>query len=116
MKDCLLLVFANKQDLPGGMSPCRQALFILVLKHTTHTAMSPAEVTEKLGLHRMRDRSWYVHPRYVEHEDFLRRRLIANNFQLCDDWRRSIRRATMALSKCEEATSTLISMNVTRMD
>ncbi|KAF4599576.1 hypothetical protein EYR40_006671 [Pleurotus pulmonarius] len=42
MKECLLLVFANKQDLPG--------------------AMSPAEVTEKLGLHRMRDRSWYVHP------------------------------------------------------
>ncbi|KAF9452338.1 Arf-domain-containing protein [Macrolepiota fuliginosa MF-IS2] len=37
MKECLLLVFANKQDLPG--------------------AMSPAEVTEKLGLHRMRDRS-----------------------------------------------------------
>lgn len=28
-------------------------------------AMSPAEVTEKLGLHRMRDRSWYVHPRCV---------------------------------------------------
>ena len=27
--------------------------------------MSPAEVTEKLGLHRMRDRLWYVHPRYV---------------------------------------------------
>lgn len=26
-------------------------------------AMSPAEVTEKLGLHKMRDRSWYVHPR-----------------------------------------------------
>src|SRR5882757_5499752 len=24
------------------------------------TAMSPAEVTEKLGLHRMRDRLWYV--------------------------------------------------------
>lgn len=27
-----------------------------------HAAMSPAEVTEKLGLHRMRDRSWFVHP------------------------------------------------------
>jgi ADP-ribosylation factor protein 6 len=27
--------------------------------------MSPAEVTEKLGLHKMRDRSWYVHPRLV---------------------------------------------------
>ncbi|KAG9287712.1 hypothetical protein G9A89_004115 [Geosiphon pyriformis] len=42
MRECLLLVFANKQDLPG--------------------AMSPADVTEKLGLHRMRERSWYVHP------------------------------------------------------
>jgi len=42
MKDCLLLVFANKQDLPD--------------------AMTPTEVTEKLGLMKMRDRSWYVHP------------------------------------------------------
>lgn len=64
MKDCLLLVFANKQDLPGGAyvravrkSFEAQCLFMV--------AMSPAEVTEKLGLHRMRDRSWYVHPRSV---------------------------------------------------
>ncbi|OZJ04041.1 ADP-ribosylation factor 6 [Bifiguratus adelaidae] len=42
MKDALLLVFANKQDLPG--------------------AMTPAEVTEKMGLARLRDRQWYVHP------------------------------------------------------
>ncbi|KAF9187980.1 hypothetical protein BGZ51_000915 [Haplosporangium sp. Z 767] len=42
MKDCLLLVFANKQDLPG--------------------AMTPAEVTERLQLHTMRERPWYVHP------------------------------------------------------
>ncbi|KAF8467198.1 ADP-ribosylation factor family-domain-containing protein [Kalaharituber pfeilii] len=42
MKDCLLLVFANKQDLPG--------------------AMSPAEVTDKLQLHKMKDRIWYVVP------------------------------------------------------
>ena len=27
MKDCLLLVFANKQDLPGGMSSCRSTSF-----------------------------------------------------------------------------------------
>lgn len=27
-----------------------------------YTAMSPAEVTEKLGLHKMRERRWYVHP------------------------------------------------------
>ena len=64
MKECLLLVFANKQDLPGGAShPCvpRSHYFSTCIR----TAMSPAEVTEKLGLHRMRDRSWYVHPRYV---------------------------------------------------
>jgi hypothetical protein len=30
---------------------------------TVRAAMSPAEVTEKLGLHKMRERSWYVHPR-----------------------------------------------------
>ncbi|KAF7730437.1 ADP-ribosylation factor, Arf Arf6 [Apophysomyces ossiformis] len=42
MRDCLLLVFANKQDLPG--------------------AMSPAEVTEKLGLDKIGDRTWNVHP------------------------------------------------------
>jgi ADP-ribosylation factor protein 6 len=29
---------------------------------TPSSAMAPAEVTEKLGLHRMRDRSWFVHP------------------------------------------------------
>lgn len=27
-----------------------------------YIAMSPAEVTEKLGLHKMRERRWYVHP------------------------------------------------------
>ncbi|KAF8980579.1 ADP-ribosylation factor, Arf Arf6 [Entomortierella lignicola] len=42
MKDCLLLVFANKQDLPD--------------------AMTPAEVTERLQLNTMRERPWYVHP------------------------------------------------------
>lgn len=60
MKECLLLVFANKQDLPGGIATCFYALY---RELTCPLAMSPAEVTEKLGLHRMRDRSWYVHPR-----------------------------------------------------
>ena len=62
MKECLLLVFANKQDLPGGMLyDLGQGIDLDFLCQ----AMSPAEVTEKLGLHRMRDRSWYVHPRCV---------------------------------------------------
>jgi hypothetical protein len=34
-------------------------------------AMSPAEVTEKLSLHKMKERSWYVHPRYAYILSFL---------------------------------------------
>lgn len=33
--------------------------------NTPMTALSPAKVTERLGLNTMKDRSWYVHPRYV---------------------------------------------------
>merc|ERR1712072_766533 len=40
MRDAVLLVFANKQDLPN--------------------AMTAAEVTEKLGLHSMRNRQWFI--------------------------------------------------------
>uniref|UniRef100_A0A0B6ZBQ6 ADP-ribosylation factor 6 n=1 Tax=Arion vulgaris TaxID=1028688 RepID=A0A0B6ZBQ6_9EUPU len=42
MRDAIILVFANKQDLPD--------------------AMKPHEVQEKLGLTRIRDRNWYVQP------------------------------------------------------
>merc|ERR1719281_2093069 len=40
MKDAVLLVFANKQDLPN--------------------AMTTSEVSEKLSLHSIRDRQWYI--------------------------------------------------------
>ncbi|XP_074658902.1 ADP-ribosylation factor 1-like 2 [Tubulanus polymorphus] len=40
LRDAVLLVFANKQDLPN--------------------AMNAAEVTDKLGLHDIRSRSWYI--------------------------------------------------------
>ena len=40
LRDAVLLVFANKQDLPN--------------------AMLTAEVTEKLGLGQMRGRTWYI--------------------------------------------------------
>jgi len=40
LRDAALLVFANKQDLPN--------------------AMNAAEVTDKLGLHNIRSRSWYI--------------------------------------------------------
>merc|ERR1711912_136256 len=40
MRDAVLLVFANKQDLPNSMPA--------------------AEITEKLGLHEMRTRQWFI--------------------------------------------------------
>ncbi|KAG9391909.1 Small GTPase superfamily, ARF/SAR type [Carpediemonas membranifera] len=40
LRDALLLVFANKQDLPN--------------------AMTAAEMTEKLGLHDLKNRNWYI--------------------------------------------------------
>lgn len=62
MKECLLLVFANKQDLPDGPFDCFDVPYLYSSLMFTRTAMSPQEVTEKLGLPRMRDRSWYCHP------------------------------------------------------
>ena len=40
LNNAIVLVFANKQDLPN--------------------AMSIAEVTDKLGLHEIRNRKWYI--------------------------------------------------------
>ncbi|KAI1811787.1 ADP-ribosylation factor family-domain-containing protein [Poronia punctata] len=40
LRDAILLVFANKQDLPN--------------------AMNAAEITDKLGLHNLRQRAWYI--------------------------------------------------------
>ena len=40
MRGASLLVYANKQDLPG--------------------AMGTSEVAEKMGLHGVRDREWYI--------------------------------------------------------
>lgn len=40
LREAVLLIFANKQDLPN--------------------AMSAAEITEKLGLNQLRGRTWYI--------------------------------------------------------
>jgi len=40
LRDAILLVFANKQDLPN--------------------AMNAAEITDKLGLHSLRNRQWFI--------------------------------------------------------
>ncbi|KAG7277600.1 hypothetical protein CRUP_013918 [Coryphaenoides rupestris] len=40
LREAVLLIFANKQDLPN--------------------AMNAAEITDKLGLHALRQRNWYI--------------------------------------------------------
>jgi ADP-ribosylation factor protein 1 len=45
LRDALLLVFANKQDLPN--------------------AMNAAEITDKLGLHGLRQRTWFIQARVL---------------------------------------------------
>ncbi|VEL30225.1 unnamed protein product [Protopolystoma xenopodis] len=40
LRDAVLLVYANKQDLPN--------------------AMATSELTDKIGLHSLRHRSWYI--------------------------------------------------------
>ena len=45
LRDALLLVFANKQDLPN--------------------AMNAAEITDKLGLHGLKQRTWYIQVRFT---------------------------------------------------
>jgi len=52
LREAVVLVFANKQDLPQ--------------------AMNPAEITDKLGLHNMRNRNWYIQVSHTaEQADFL---------------------------------------------
>ena len=41
MKDCLLLVFANKQDLPGGMSSSRLTTSPVISPMFAFSASSP---------------------------------------------------------------------------
>jgi ADP-ribosylation factor protein 6 len=64
MKESLLLVFANKQDIPGGMpypsSPPPSHSHLVLTKGIA--AMKPAEVTEALKLSQLKDKIWFVVP------------------------------------------------------
>ena len=61
MRDAIILIFANKQDLPDGKHTIDQQ-FTLLKKYFYFLAMKPHEIQEKLGLTRIRDRNWYVQP------------------------------------------------------
>ena len=60
LRDALLLVFANKQDLPN--------------------AMNAAEITDKLGLHSLRQRSWYIQATCATSGDGLYEGMISFNW------------------------------------
>jgi ADP-ribosylation factor protein 1 len=65
LRDAVVLVFANKQDLPNAMKvPTRihPRIRYLCLLHDTHTrtTMQVQEVTERLGLHKLRNRQWFI--------------------------------------------------------
>jgi ADP-ribosylation factor protein 6 len=68
MKDSLLLVFANKQDLNEGMSwrkgLSRRKLLPRIQDRFANCfpAMKPQEVTEALQLSKLKDKVWYVVP------------------------------------------------------
>lgn len=74
LRDALLLVFANKQDLPN--------------------AMNASEITDKLGLQGLRQRTWYIQVRPLLgcfcHRSARDSRICAPVGRLCHEWRRSL--------------------------
>lgn len=85
MKEALLLVFANKQDIPGSMTP--------------------TEVTEKLRLAQLKDRIWYVVPSCATTGEGLLEGLVSGfeypESSLCAD----SACAELALDQCQTATA-----------
>lgn len=66
MKEALLLVFANKQDIVGGTwwqwrTPKKRTLST-GLTGSYILAMTPQEVQERLKLNQLKDKIWYVVP------------------------------------------------------
>ena len=56
LRDALLLVFANKQDLPVRSKKVADSQGLLLMY--MQNAMNAAEITDKLGLHSLRQRAW----------------------------------------------------------
>lgn len=58
LRDALLLVFANKQDLPVRIPQLKVMSRLLPHTDFDENAMNAAEITDKLGLHSLRQRAW----------------------------------------------------------
>ena len=75
LREAVLLIFANKQDLPN--------------------AMNAAEITDKLGLHSLRNRNWYIQVREKKSEGENLIHLISSG-NLRNFWGRAVRGAGLA--------------------
>ncbi|CAG8887940.1 unnamed protein product [Penicillium egyptiacum] len=62
MKDALLLVFANKQDIPGRAYLLFLELNSINLSTDPLLDLSPEEITQQLQLTKLKDKLWYVAP------------------------------------------------------
>lgn len=61
LREALLLVFANKQDLPVTQPPSQSAPVVAKVADVFfQNAMNAAEITDKLGLHSLRQRAWVI--------------------------------------------------------
>ena len=65
MRDVIILVFANKQDIKDGkidnlekIKPFFDSYFLFIF----FLAMKPAEIQDKLGLTMTKQRNWFVQP------------------------------------------------------
>ena len=67
LRDALLLVFANKQDLPVSKTSRVFPIRWILADTFRQNAMNAAEITDKLGLHSLRQRAWVrvIFPRIV---------------------------------------------------
>ena len=66
LRDAMLLVFANKQDLPVRYS--NATVFSITRLISSQNAMNAAEITDKLGLHSLRQRAWVSIDSIIEYQ------------------------------------------------
>lgn len=79
MKEALLLVFANKQDIKGGKKWLHRRLGGSA--DGLFAAMTPQEVQERLKLSQLKDKIWYVVPSCATTGEGLFEGLVRHNWR-----------------------------------
>jgi ADP-ribosylation factor protein 6 len=102
MKDALLLVFANKQDIPGRMYP----LFLGFNDSfaNQNLDLSPEEVTQQLQLTKLKDKLWYVAPSVATDGTGIFEGLVSYFLALYSNDLKLITCLGLALKQCQDPT------------